>query len=130
MKRRTATTRPSGSFPRPPAKPGKSRAACAIRHRAGRQTATISLLSGSRKKTEGTTHPQWSPDGKMISFSNGATAEELAKQKDTLPVPAPAAAAQPAASPKPSPERESDVRVIKRAVYGANDAGYLEYEHR
>src|ERR1044072_2586266 len=51
--------------------------------------------------------PQWSPDGKMISFSNGATAEELAKQKDTLPVPAPAAAAQPAASPKPPPERES-----------------------
>src|SRR5438128_8965847 len=63
--------------------------------------------------------PQWSPDGKMISFSNGATAEELAKQKETLPVPPPASAAQPGASPaatpvaspRPSPERERDVRV-------------------
>src|SRR6185436_8036801 len=42
---------------------------------------------------------QWSPDGKMISFGNGATAEELAKQKETLPVPAPAPAVQPVASP-------------------------------
>src|ERR1700737_3676067 len=73
--------------------------------------------------------PQWSPDGKMISFGNGATAEELAKQKETLPVPPPASAAQPGASPAatpvaspdPSPERESDVRVITRAVYRSND---------
>src|SRR5580765_4454944 len=56
--------------------------------------------------------PQWSPDGKMISFANGATAEELAKQKETLPAPPPATQpaaspnATPAASPKPSPERE------------------------
>src|SRR5438128_2416970 len=46
--------------------------------------------------------PQWSPDGKMISFSNGATAEELAKQKETLPVPAPASPAPAAASPTPN----------------------------
>src|SRR5204862_5150366 len=69
--------------------------------------------------------PQWSPDGKTISFINSATTEELAKAKETLPVPAPAPAAQPApaasptpaaASARPSPERESDVRVITRAV--------------
>src|SRR2546423_10076593 len=78
--------------------------------------------------------PQWSPDGKMISFGNGATAEELAKQKETLPVPpppgamAPAASPTPAASPKP-PERESDVRVITRAVYRSNDSGYLDFKH-
>jgi dipeptidyl aminopeptidase/acylaminoacyl peptidase len=79
--------------------------------------------------------PQWSPDGKMISFSNGATAEELAKAKETLPVPAPATGTQtsssptPTPSPKPSPERESDVRVITRAVYRSNDSGYLDFKH-
>ncbi len=81
--------------------------------------------------------PQWSPDGKMISFGNGATAEELAKQKETLPVPAPMSPAQPTASPSPtpaaspraSPERESDVRVITRAVYRSNDSGYLDFKH-
>src|SRR3989442_7727568 len=79
--------------------------------------------------------PQWSPDGKMISFGNGATTEEIAKAKETLPVPAPTSGAQPAASPaptpspKPSPERESDVRVITRAVYRSNDSGYLDFKH-
>src|SRR5829696_4588364 len=66
--------------------------------------------------------PQWSPDGKTIAFYNSATAEELAKAaaKNT---------AQPNASPSPSPERESDVRVINRAVYRANGAGYLDFKH-
>src|ERR1051325_2787094 len=78
--------------------------------------------------------PQWSPDGKMISFGNGATTEELAKAKETLPVPTPTSG-QPVASPtatpspRPSPERESDVRVITRAVYRSNDSGYLDFKH-
>ncbi len=67
---------------------------------------------------------QWSPDGKMILFYNSATAEELAKaEKRNTPPPA-----TPAASPTP-PERESDVRVINRAVYRANGAGYLDFKH-
>lgn len=72
----------------------------------------------------GAGNPQWSPDGKMISFSNGATAEEIAKAN---PRPSPSPTASP--SPTPSPERESDVRVITRAVYRSNDAGYLDYKH-
>src|SRR5213082_2422398 len=73
----------------------------------------------------------------MISFANGWTAEEIAKKKETLPVTSPASAAQPDASPAaspivspgPSPERESDVRVISRAVYRSNDSGYLDFKH-
>src|SRR5437870_11158680 len=76
----------------------------------------------------GAGNPQWSPDGKMIAFQNGATAEEVAKQKETLPVPPPSAGPQPISSPTPvptaskPPEHESDVRVITRAVYRSNDS--------
>src|SRR5438309_747393 len=79
--------------------------------------------------------PQWSSDGKTIAFANGATAEELAKQKETLPVPPPAQAGTsptPTATPSPGsrPEQhESDVRVIARAVYRSNDSGYLDFKH-
>ena len=72
----------------------------------------------------GAAGPQWSPDGKMIAFANGATAEEIAK---AAPRPSPSPAAS--ASPSPSPERESDVRVITRAVYRSNDAGYVDFKH-
>jgi len=79
--------------------------------------------------------PQWSPDGKTIAFANGATAEEIAKQKETLPVPPPAqAGTSPTPTPTPSPgsrpeQHESDVRVIARAVYRSNDSGYLDFKH-
>jgi dipeptidyl aminopeptidase/acylaminoacyl peptidase len=71
--------------------------------------------------------PQWSPDGKMIAFVNSANPEDLAKQ---------AAALKPPASPSPSPAEakkeephDSDIRVITRAVYRANGAGYLDTKH-
>src|SRR4030095_14543515 len=69
-------------------------------------------------------NPQWSPDGKMIAFGNGATAEEIAK---AAPKPSPAPGASPA--PASSPERESDVRVITRAIYRSNDSGFLDFKH-
>src|SRR5688572_20575301 len=73
----------------------------------------------------GASGPQWSPDGKMILFYNSATPEELAKAAArNTPSPQPS----PAASPTP-PERESDVRVITRAVYRANGTGYLDFKH-
>ena len=71
--------------------------------------------------------PQWSPDGKMIVFYNSATAEELAKAAARNAPPQPNASPSP--SPSPSPERESDVRVINRAVYRANGTGYLDFKH-
>ena len=73
--------------------------------------------------------PQWSPDGKMIAFYNSATPEELAKAERAKSQPSPSPSASPAASPSPSPERESDVRVINRAIYRMNGAGYLDYKH-
>jgi Tol biopolymer transport system component len=72
----------------------------------------------------GAGNPQWSPDGKMIAFQNGATAEEIAK---AAAKPSPSPSASP--TPTPSPERESDVRVITRAIYRSNDAGYLDFKH-
>src|SRR6185503_10653216 len=89
----------------------------------------------------GAGQPQWSPDGKTIAFVNTANPEDLAKLTDTekegLPNPAPQPAAQAAASPVPSPankkkpedKRESDVRVITRAVYRFNGPGYLDPKH-
>lgn len=72
----------------------------------------------------GASGAQWSPDGKSIIFYNSATAEELAKAAARNATPS----ASPAASPTP-PERESDVRVINRAVYRANGAGYVDFKH-
>jgi Tol biopolymer transport system component len=76
----------------------------------------------------GAAGPQWSPDGKMIAFYNSATDEELAKAAaKNQPQPSPSPMVSPAASPTP-PERESDVRVINRAVYRSNGTGYLDWQ--
>ena len=93
--------------------------------------------------TKGAGQPLWSPDGTTIAFVNTANPEDLAKakeaQKEGLPSPAPQPAPQTVASPGPSPtpvdskkpddKRDSDVRVITRAVYRANGPGYLDSKH-
>lgn len=84
--------------------------------------------------TRGAGQPQWSPDGKMIAFVNNANPEDLTKEKEGQPSPAASSPPQASVSPAPSPseakkaeeKRESDVRVITRAVYRANGAGYLD----
>ncbi len=50
--------------------------------------------------------PQWSPDGSTIAFSSTNVPADFEKKKDG--------------------EEKSDVRVIAKAVYRANGAGYLE----
>ena len=72
----------------------------------------------------GVGNPQWSPDGKSILFYNGATQEEIAKAQRAAASPSPS----PGASPKPE-DRESDVRVITRAIYRSNGAGYIDNKH-
>ena len=75
----------------------------------------------------GASQLQWSPDGKTIAFVNGANPEEIAKM-----APRPTAQASPSPSPtdaKKPEDHESDVRVITRAVYRANGAGYLDTKH-
>ena len=70
--------------------------------------------------------PQWSPDGKMIAFANSATPEDIAK---ATPRSTPSPSPSPTDAKKPEENRESDVRVITRAVYRANGAGYLDPKH-
>ena len=54
--------------------------------------------------------PVWSNDSKMIAFGSGANPDDIAKQgKPTTPG-----------------ERESDVRVITRAVYRSDGGGYID----
>ncbi len=55
----------------------------------------------------------WSPDGKTIAFTSTTSDKDLAK-KDAK------------TEPGKEEERESDVRVITRAVYRLNGTGYLD----
>jgi dipeptidyl aminopeptidase/acylaminoacyl peptidase len=86
------------------------------------QIHVMSMVGGeSRAITDlprGAANPAWSPDGKTIAFSSQTRPEELPSGK----------AKEKTAKPEDKP-RESDVKVITRAVYRANGVsgwGYVE----
>jgi dipeptidyl aminopeptidase/acylaminoacyl peptidase len=73
----------------------------------GEPRAITSLPKGAGPAT-------WSPDGKKLAFNSTTTAEDLAKTD------------QAAKAKEKKKEHESDVRVITKAVYRANGAGYFD----
>src|SRR5207244_8561738 len=100
---------------------------------------------------KGAGSPNWSPDGRRIAFTSTTTPEEFAKQekerrnKSADKSSVPRSPGEASSETKPSetqeesapggsrssfnPEHESDVRVITRAVYRSNGAGYLDPTH-
>jgi dipeptidyl aminopeptidase/acylaminoacyl peptidase len=78
---------------------------------------------------KGAANPSWAPDGKTIAFTSDTNPEDLAKQekkkrKESAAAKSPAEKEAPAAD-----ERESDVRVIARAVYRQDNEGYGDPKH-
>ena len=78
---------------------------------------------------KGAGNPSWAPDGKTIAFTSDTNAEDLAKQEKKKAKEEEAKKAGSGNAPAGADERESDVRVITRAVYRQDNEGYGDPKH-
>jgi dipeptidyl aminopeptidase/acylaminoacyl peptidase len=102
------------------------------------QIAMLSLAGGEAwiitDLPKGAGDPVWSPDSRRIAFLSSTTAEDMEKaQRKKAPMkksetkePEGGKATAQGKPADPESEHESDVRIISRAVYRSNDAGYLD----
>jgi Tol biopolymer transport system component len=99
------------AFLRSPEKDGKAQPS---------QIFVLSMIGGEAKPLtdlpRGAGAPEWAPDGKTIAFTSPSEPSDLEKKdkKDETSADA------------KDKKRQSDVRVITRAVYRANGPGYLQ----
>ena len=77
---------------------------------------------------KGAATPSWAPDGKTIAFTSETNAEDLAKQEKKKSKEEESKKTG-GNAPAGADERESDVRVITRAVYRVDNEGYLDPKH-
>ena len=78
---------------------------------------------------KGAGSPNWAPDGKTIAFTSDTNAEDVAKQEKKKAKEEEAKKAGGGNAPAGADERESDVRVITRAVYRQDNEGYGDPKH-
>jgi dipeptidyl aminopeptidase/acylaminoacyl peptidase len=78
---------------------------------------------------KGAGNPSWSPDGKTIAFTSETNAEDLTKQEKKKTKEEEAKKAGSGNPPANADERESDVRVVTRAVYRQDNEGYIDPKH-
>ena len=78
---------------------------------------------------KGAGSPSWAPDGKTIAFTSDTNAEDLAKQEKKKAKEEEAKKAGSGNASAGADERESDVRVITRAVYRQDNESYIDPKH-
>jgi len=78
---------------------------------------------------KGAASPSWAPDGKTIAFTSETNGEDLAKQEKKKSKEEESKKAGSGNAPASADEHESDVRVITRAIYRADNEGYADPKH-
>ena len=78
---------------------------------------------------KGAGSPSWAPDGKTIAFTSDTNAEDLAKQEKKKAKEEETKKAGSGNASAGADERESDVRVITRAVYRQDNESYIDPKH-